>query len=135
VLDEDVAHVVDVAAAERRSILQRPIQHPSLPREQLEHLADCHARGKAVRVHDYIGGYAGVCEGHVFLVHNDADNAFLAVPRGELVAQFRTPRLSGLHFDEHCFALGLRDHDFVDVGVVWRSVGHRRGLVLVRSVV
>jgi hypothetical protein len=58
VLNEDVAHVVDVAAAECGTIFESPVENACFSGEELEHLADCHAGRETVRVHDYVWGDA-----------------------------------------------------------------------------
>ena len=42
-------------------------QHAGLARQQLDHLADRHAGGETVRVHDEVGADAGLAERHVRL--------------------------------------------------------------------
>jgi hypothetical protein len=84
----------------------------NLPSKQFHHLPYGHPRWETVRVHDYICNPltsdrelprvqirhtwtdALIIERHILLAHNQTAYAFLPVPGGELVAEFRSPRLS-----------------------------------------
>ena len=60
---------------------------------ELQHLADGHAAGEAVRVHDEVGADAALAEGHVLLRHYRPHHPLLPVPAAELVPNLRPPRM------------------------------------------
>lgn len=83
-----------------------------------------------------------IIEWHIFLIHNQATDTLLPVPRGEFVSQFRATRLSNQHLDESLVILCISDHHFVDVSCDRRLVCHgcilvwnRRGLTREQVVV
>jgi len=56
-----------------------------------------------------------IVERHIFLVHNQAANAFLTVPGGEFVTQFGSSCLSYQNLDKRLIVVSVGYHDFVDM--------------------
>mmetsp|Transcript_1723 Transcript_1723/g.6742 ORF Transcript_1723/g.6742 Transcript_1723/m.6742 type:complete len:315 (-) Transcript_1723:2468-3412(-) len=109
---------------EGRAVPEKPLQDRGFGADTLEHLANGHARGEAVRIHDEVWTPPLLIEGHVLLAHDEPDDALLAVPRGELVADLRTPCLPRHDLvDRHAVVVAGQD-DPVDV---------RRDGILVRN--
>lgn len=85
-----------LVAAERRSVVQPPAHYGVLPAKQLHELSDRHPTRIAVRIHDEIGADAGLVEGHVLLLDDDAAHALLSVPTAELVTEFGASKREGV---------------------------------------
>ena len=81
------------ALAKCGPVAESSITHRSLGTYELQHLADRHAGGEAVRVHDEVRAEAALAEGQVLLRHNGAHHALLPVPAAELVAHLGPPSM------------------------------------------
>mmetsp|Transcript_23861 Transcript_23861/g.74658 ORF Transcript_23861/g.74658 Transcript_23861/m.74658 type:complete len:307 (+) Transcript_23861:481-1401(+) len=73
-----------------------------------------HATREAVRIHDEVRADAEVGEGHVFLRDDSAADAFLAVPRGELVSNLWATNLAQHNLDQKRVSLVGRQEYAVD---------------------
>ncbi|GIX62066.1 U5 small nuclear ribonucleoprotein-specific helicase [Babesia caballi] len=100
-----------------RSMLGRESASKGVPLggDELEHLADSHARGEAVRVHDEVGDPAVLAEGQVLLALNETHDTLLPVATAVLVTDFGESHLTKHYLVEN--AVGNRGyaHDAVDV--------------------
>ena len=67
VLDQNLRDIRNFIPAKGSAVLQAPLAQPGLPRNELDHLADGHAGGEAMGVHDEVGTDARVRERHVLL--------------------------------------------------------------------
>mmetsp|Transcript_106398 Transcript_106398/g.297936 ORF Transcript_106398/g.297936 Transcript_106398/m.297936 type:complete len:274 (-) Transcript_106398:2409-3230(-) len=115
---------------ECRAVGEDALEHGGLRADELEHLPDGHAGGKAVGVHDEIGPPAALREGHVLLRHDEPHDALLTVAGGELVAWLWPSGLAGDDLvDRHPLGIA-REYHPVDVGGHRVLVAHRRRLVL-----
>lgn len=130
-VDEDLRHLLRLGSSKRRPVLELAFKDSRLAREAFEHLADRHARGESVRVHDDVGARSLVVERHVLLRNDEAANSLLPVARRELVSELGATSLPNEDLDERVVLVRIGDEDFVDVAWDRSAVGHAR--VLPRS--
>mmetsp|Transcript_37572 Transcript_37572/g.94847 ORF Transcript_37572/g.94847 Transcript_37572/m.94847 type:complete len:646 (-) Transcript_37572:1836-3773(-) len=116
-----VPHVVKVLGdllhrdvREGRGVTLRPDQRSHLAHERLHQVADGHARGDGVGVHNQVGHDALRAEGHVLLRVRDAHRALLPVARRKLVAHLRDADGAHADLDEALPAVVGGQHHLVD---------------------
>ena len=68
------------ALAKGRPVAELAVADGRLGADELQHLADGHARGEPVRVHDEVWADPPLAEGHVLLRHYRAHHPLLPVP-------------------------------------------------------
>ena len=73
----------------------------SLAGDELNHLADGHARGESVWVHDNVWGDSLLAEGKVLLPDDDAAHSLLSVATTEFVTHLGNPRAPHQDLDHH----------------------------------
>ncbi|GIX64653.1 uncharacterized protein BcabD6B2_40880 [Babesia caballi] len=90
-LEEPVRHLLHRQLGEGRRVALHAAAGADLPHEALDQVADGHAAGHGVGVHDDVRVDALAGEGHVLRPVGHPDGALLPVPAGELVADLRHP--------------------------------------------
>mmetsp|Transcript_18763 Transcript_18763/g.45097 ORF Transcript_18763/g.45097 Transcript_18763/m.45097 type:complete len:326 (+) Transcript_18763:712-1689(+) len=115
---QHVRHVLDVDVVEGSGVALVACQTPHLAEQRLDEMADRHARGDSVRVHDQVRRDPLAREGHVVLAIGDAHRALLSVARGKLVADLRHSHRTHLDLNEARATLRRSEHDLVDCAML-----------------